>query len=280
MRNLLFITLTITNLTSFSQNKVIFKTFYKPNKVYTSATTTYSESVMDFSGDQKILDVLAASGIKNPMTFAGTANKSTTITTGALTVDLSFPARIVFGEVTDVQKLNDQDIKKDNPLSGLVMEGFYTKDNLLRIDTIISDKIDSLTKVTIKSTIENAQQQIKFPDNPIGIGESFERQLPMQIPVAGFKLVKVLINIKYKLVEINGDKAKFDLVQTASLEMTTDQGDVSAAGKGFGTSEFDMTHNMVTKFDSDMTLTMKLIINEIQITAKINSKSNTLVTVN
>ncbi|MFO0507261.1 MAG: hypothetical protein ACK5YS_00135 [bacterium] len=279
MRNLLLLNLIITALTSCGQDKVTFKSYFKPNKIYKTAMTTSSETEVDFTGNQEKIEKIKANGVKLPMIVSGSNEMTITTTTGAYKDDKSFPARMVYGKVTANQIVNGKESNEEKSASGLIIEGFYNSDNKFKIDTLISDKMDESTKKIIKSTLESVQQQIKFPANPMQVGDTFEQKLPMQIPIAGLNPVKVVINTIYKLNEIRNGKATFEIVQTVTLDMSNDQVNVSASGEGTGVSEFDIANNTTTRYESDLTMTMKMAADDLIISAKINSKSKQLVTV-
>jgi hypothetical protein len=164
-------------------------------------------------------------------------------------------------------------------MTGLIIEGFYENGNRLRIDTMISTTIAEGTKSIIKSTLENAQQQISFPKDSMKIGDNFEQKVPLQIPIGGQSPVKVVIITNYKLIAIKNNKATFDIVQTVTLDIATEQNNVSATGTGTGVSEFDILNNTITRNETDLAMTMSLTENDLIITAKIKSVSKQLVTV-
>jgi len=279
MRYLLLLSLAIVTLTSCGQDKVTFKSYFRPNKEYKTTMTTSSETEVDFSGNQEKIEKIKANGTKLPMIVASSSEMTTTMTTGATTSDKSFPARMIYGKVTASKIVNGKETKEEKAMSGLIIEGFYTSENKLRIDTMISDKMDENTKRIIKSTLENVQQQIKFPDKPMQVGDSFDQILPMQIPVAGLNPVKVVITTNYKLKDISSGTARFDIVQTVTLDIENEQANVSATGEGIGISEFDIINNITTRYESDLTMIMKMTAEDLIISAKINSKSKQTVTV-
>lgn len=241
--------------------------------------TTSSETEVDFMGNEEKIEKIRTNGTKLPMIVAGSNEMTTTMTTGAMTADKSFPAKMTYEKVIANQIVNDKETKEEKSMSGLIIEGFYTQENKLRIDTMISDRIDENTKRIIKSTLENVQQQIKFPENPMEVGDSFDQKLPMQIPVAGLNPVKVVITTNYKLKDISNGKAMFDIIQTVTLDIENEQTNVSASGEGVGISEFDIVNNIISRYESDLTMTLKMTADDLVISAKINSKSKQLVTV-
>lgn len=278
MRKLLLLSLVTVVLVSCGQDKVTFKRYFKPDKVYKTTMTTSSETEVDFSGDQTRIQKIKDKGTKLPIIVIGASESVTTTTTGAMTTDKTFPARMVFEKVKTSQIQNDK-TKEDTSMTGLIIEGFYEDGTKLKIDTMISDTMDEATKSVIKSTLENVQQQISFPDQPLKTGDTFEQKIPLQIPIGGQNPVKVVIVTNYKLTSIKNKKATFDIRQTVTLDISTEQNNVSATGTGTGVSEFDIANSTITRYESDLAMTMSLTEDNLVITAKIKQKSKQLVTV-
>lgn len=240
--------------------------------------TTSSETEVDFSGDQTRIQKIKDNGTKLPIIVIGASKSVTTTTTGAMTLDKTFPARMVFEKVKSSQIQNDK-TKEDTSMTGLIIEGSYEDGTKLKIDTMISDTMDEATKSVIKSTLENVQQQISFPERPMKTGDTFDQRIPLQIPIGGQSPVKVVIVTNYKLTSIKNNKATFDIKQDVTLDISTEQNNVSATGTGTGVSEFDIANSTITRYESDLAMTMSLTENNLLITAKIKQKSKQLVTV-
>lgn len=279
MRNLAIISFIITSLTCSAQDGVAFKSYFKPNMIYKTTITTSSKSEVNFSGNQEIIDKMKASGTNIPMIISVSSEMITTTTTGEYSADMSFPAKIVYGKTTATQKLHDQETRREQPFSGLTIMGFYNKENKLEIDTMISETMDKTAMKIFRSTLDVGPQQIKFPETPLKVGESFEQKLPMKIPIVGYGAAGVVIVTNYKLVEINGSIAIFDVLSKVTMDVANDTPGVSATGEGFGVSEFDMINNAIIKDESELTMIMKMSVNGLVVSSKTISKSKQLVTV-
>ena len=88
------------------------------------------------------------------------------------------------------QTQNGQTNQKDSPLKGMRIEGRYDSNNVFKVDTIIGSNVNSALRTTLTSTLENVQEQIKFPDYPLKLGDRFNQTLPMTIPVAGITIFR------------------------------------------------------------------------------------------
>ena len=140
--------------------------------------------------------------------------------------------------------------------------GKYDIENKFKVDTIIGDKVSQQMRNVLKTTLESVQQSIKFPEKPIKVGETFNSEIPMKIPMEGMNPISVKINMEYLLTEIKDGKAFFDIKQTVGLDMSQEQLNVIASGTGTGTSEFDIKENYLTKYKSELPMDMTIKVNE------------------
>jgi hypothetical protein len=267
-------------LTAFLQTKeVIFKSVFQPNKVYVTKIESISKSEIDFTGPEDKIQQLKSSGLELPMIIEG-SNAVTTVTqTFDLNPDGTFQAKIAYGNVQAYQVQNGKKTKSESPISGMLIEGIYDSENKFKVNTLVSNKVDETVKKTLKYTLENAQENINFPDRPLKVGDSFEQEIPMTIPVAGISNVEIIINTTYKLKDINGDMAKFDMNQSIKLNMNVKEVKMSATGGGKGESIFDISEKLLTKYESDLTIKLNMKVEDMVIDAKINAKSSQNITV-
>ncbi|MEQ8477775.1 hypothetical protein [Fulvivirga sp.] len=267
-------------LTAFLQTKeVIFKSVFQPNKVYVTKMESISKSEIDFTGPEDKIQQLKSSGLELPMIIEG-SNAVTTVTqTFDLNPDGTFQAKIAYGNVQAYQVQNGKKTKSESPISGMLIEGIYDSENKFKVNNLVSNKVDETVKKTLRYTLENAQENINFPDRPLKIGDSFEQEIPMTIPVAGISNVEIIINTTYKLKDINGDMAKFDMNQSIKLNMNVKEVKMSATGGGKGESIFDISEKLLTKYESDLTIKLNMKVEDMVIDAKINAKSSQNITV-
>ena len=118
-----------------------------------------------------------------------------------------------------------------------------------------------MRKVLI-TTLESVQQTIKFPERPMKVGDKFNSEIPMSIPMEGMNPISVKIDMEYFLTEIKDGKAFFDIKQTVGLDMSQEQLNVVASGTGTGTSEFDINESYLTKYTSELPMDMTIKVNE------------------
>ena len=275
MRHFTTILFLILGITSCAQKQEIrFESKFRPNMVYTMTFLTNSKSEVNFDGPKEKIDKIKASGIVLPMVTENTSKFITKTTTGKTDSDKSFKAIMEYGEIESIDKLNGEENKSSSPISGLIIKGQYNENNNFKIDTMISETLDQNLKNTLRASLEGIQSQIKFPDNPMKIGESFDQNIPMNIPIAGMTPVKVNINTNYKLRQIKDNRADFDIKQTVALDMNSNQLEVKASGGGKGKAEFDIEKMYIIKNETSLELNLTVTVNDLVVNAKISTQSN------
>ncbi len=275
---LLFFVLVIS-ITAKGQNEVSFKVEFRPNKIYKTSMITTNRSEINFLADEETLAEITASGITLPMIVSGSTEMETTTTTGAATNENSIPVRMVYGEVVNKRTMNGEETIQPNPITGLILEGSYQKGVKLKVDTLISETIDNNMRSAIRSMLENVQQQIEFPVDPLKVGDSFSQELPMEIPIAGIKSIKIVIGTNYTLISIKNGIAFFDIVQKVALNMAVEQVDISATGGGKGVSEFDIKNGMISKYEVAIDMNMGIVMEGITVEAKVKTNTKQLISV-
>ncbi|MBJ6118609.1 hypothetical protein JAO76_10425 [Pontibacter sp. BT310] len=279
MKILFLLQLLIVSATiAFAQKKeVVLSNKFLPDTKYITTVESHTLSEMNIEASEEILAKIKANGVQLPMLTENKSSMVSTIITGAIREDKSFPATINYDKATTINVGNGKTTEEESPISGLVVKGNYNAANQFVIDTLISTKLNESLRYTLKASLENVQNQIKFPDKPMKIGDDFTQKLPMAIPIAGMEPVKITINTTYKLKDIKNKLALFDIVQTVQLDMVVEQSDVTATGSGTGTSEYDMEHKYTMKHESDLVMQMTMNMNNFKIVADTKTKSSQLV---
>jgi hypothetical protein len=277
---LTLVLLILTSVTSYAQESILFKIKFKPNKKYKTQTKTTSHTIVDFIADQEIIDRIKAKGIELPMITQSESNMPSEIVTHELEENGEFSATLQYGKIISTTTINGETTTKEKPFSGMKILGKYDVENKFKVDTIIGDKVTQQMRNTLKTTFESLQQTIKFPEKPMKIGDTFDSEIPMTIPMEGMNPIYVKINMEYLLKEIKGNKAIFDLKQNISLDMNQEQVNVIASGNGNGTSEYNIEENYLTKYTSELPMDVTIKVNEkltVKMTMKITSDQNVVI---
>jgi hypothetical protein len=262
IKNLTIVLLILISITSCAQESVVFKIKFKPNKKYKTQLKTTSHTEIEFIADQEIIDRIKSKGIELPMITESVTNMATDIITQNLDKNGEFPATMEYGKMISLTTISGKTTTEEKPYSGMKILGKYDIENKFKVYTIIGDKVSQQMRNVLKTTLESVQQAIKFPKKPMSVGETFNSEIPMTIPIEGMNPISVKINMEYLLTEIKGEKAFFDIKQTIGLDMNQEQLNVIASGTGTGTSEFDIKENYLTKYKSELPMDMTIKVNE------------------
>lgn len=235
---------------------------------------TSSKSEVKFDGSDEMLENLKSNGVQNPIIIEGSSSFTSSIKTQELSPDGSFDAIMTYQKVKSTQAQNGQSTQKDSPLNGMRIEGKYDSNNMFKVDTIIGNGVNSALRTTLTSTLENVQEQIDFPDYPLKPGDTFNQTMPMTIPVAGVQNVQIVVKTEYLLKEIKGDIATFDITQNVELNMDVEGSSIFASGEGTGVSHYSISKEFITKYESNLTMKVSILVNQLTISSEVVSKSD------
>lgn len=235
---------------------------------------TSSKSEVKFDGPSEMLENLKSNGVQNPILVEGSNSVISSIKTEELLPDGSFEALMTYSKIVSTQTQNGQLTQKDSPLDGMRIEGKYDSNNMFKVDTIIGNNVNDALRNTLTSTLESVQEQIKFPDYPLKPGDTFNQTLPMTIPVAGVQNVQVVIKTDYLLKGIKNDLASFDITQTVELDMDVEGSTITASGSGTGISQYSISKEFITKYESNLTMELTVLVNQLKISSQVISKSD------
>lgn len=235
---------------------------------------TSSKSEVKFDGPSEMLENLKSNGVQNPILVEGSNSVISSIKTEELLPDGSFESLITYSKVVSTQTQNGQLTQKVSPLDGVRIEGKYDSNNMFKVDTIIGNNVNDALRNTLTSTLESIQEQIKFPDYPLKPGDTFNQTLPMTIPVAGVQNVQVVIKTDYLLKGIKNDLASFDITQTVELDMDVEGSTITASGSGTGISQYSISKEFITKYESTLTMELTVLVNQLKISSQVISKSD------
>jgi hypothetical protein len=262
IKKITFILLILISITSCAQENVVFKTKFKPNKKYKTQLKTTSHTEIEFIADKEIIDRIKSQGIELPMITESETNMSTDIITQNLDKNGEFPATMEYGKIISKTTISGKTTTEEKPYSGMKILGKYDSENKFKVDTIIGDKVSQQMRNILNTTLESVQQTIKFPQKTMKVGDKFNSEIPMTIPMEGMNPISVKINMEYLLTEIKNRKAYFDIKQTLGLDMSQEQLNIIASGTGTGISEFDIEENYLTKYKSELPMNMTIKVNE------------------
>lgn len=254
-----------------SAKSYIFKSSYLPNTTYRITMTNDAKTEMDLLDKNEGMN---HPGMELPTQIDMVVTSTTLVETGTENTHGNIPLELTFEKFNVVQKLNGQE--QTNPdkfnLGGLKIFATANQNNKIKIDKIEGREIDDIVKITLPSMIENLTQNIKFPENPVKIGDQFTLEIPMQMPVANMPQFNTKTIMTCKLTKVEKDLAYFDISQ--KFEMLQESG-FEITGSGEGKFTYDLTKNFYVEYHSKskMNLQAKMEIVNLKSTMNMNISS-------
>lgn len=279
-KSVIYAFLILNILTCNAQESILFKQSISPSKKYTSDINTTSTTEITIDGSEEMMANFKDRGITMTIISEGNSHSQTYTVTQKRDKKGEIPATITYGEMISTTTTNGKVDVQKNPLEGVNMLVTYDKENILRIDSILSDAIDPQMKSMMKNLVESLQQSIKFPDKPMKVGDSFYLEIPLTIPIAGMNPITMKINTTYFLKKIKGNLAYFDIEQTISMDMNEEEYRIAASGSGDGKIEYDITESYMTKYSSNLPMVMTFNMGEaMTMSMKMQSKTIQITTI-
>ncbi|TVZ26586.1 hypothetical protein JM83_1562 [Gillisia sp. Hel_I_86] len=262
IKNYVLSIIILTSFISCGQETFEFKSEINPEKTYSLT--------MNMSSTNRVNYLTENSELKGKTAESNNSTKMTRITTTKEIMNNdSFPAIIEYGQI--ITTINGS--KTTNPISGTIVKGTYF-DNKLNVKEVLSNDLDEKTKNGIKYALENVKPDIDFPKKPLKIGDSFEHNMPMTIPIEGANPVKIEIIKTFTLKSVKENIAIFILKETIQLSTQIEQTNVTANGDGNGIVEFDINENQIIKNNASFTIEVNVKINDdITVNSIVNSNS-------
>lgn len=272
---LILLLLSLIIFSSCSDEPVVVRTKFLPQKTYETKLIGKTKSVIEISGDQDRLSQLRASGIELPMTVSSENQMDLVIRTGHQAGDGGFPATVMYksGYTKMSSKGNDQ--LEPSPISGMVVKGRYNSNNQFEVDTIVNKRFDQSMKQQVKSSLENVGNAIPFPEEPMNVGDSFSQSFPITFPaLSGFTAVDFPILSIYTVTDIEKERVKFSIDQSVNIDSLVNGNYISAIGNGLGEAVYSITENFLTEHRYDLEMNINLSVNNLLIDAQTELSSS------
>ncbi|TDQ28137.1 hypothetical protein [Zeaxanthinibacter enoshimensis] len=257
-----------------AQESILFQIGYHPNKIYSTEMETNSDSEIDFIASEETLALLKGNGMKLPLKVQQNTIMSLTNSTQNSMINGDTPAIIEYGDMITQSTVNGVTTSEKKPYSGMKIKGAFNDQGSFEIDTIIGNQVTSQMRNILRTTLKNIQQQVKFPEVPISIGDNFQNNIPLTIPLEGMAPIHAIINTTYHLLEIRDDIAIFDTQLAISLDSSQEQFNIEASGSGSGLAKFNYKENYFLLNESEMPMNISVQIRE-DLTMKMKSVTRT-----
>lgn len=246
----------------FSQESFKFELKMAPNTIYKTQMNTSTKGIINFVADSVFISQLKASGVNSPMKMEQNMNMLLTTTNDSIKENGEIPATIEYVEMVTSTLINDEPTPQVPSFEGMKIKGKYTDNQVFEIDTITGENVTEQIKMALKSTMENIQKQIDFPEEPIKIGDSFNNEIPMTIPMQGMSPFNIIIKTKYHLDSIKDNTAFFNVEQNITLSTEQEQFNMTATGSGTGLAEYNISGYFLTKYETTLPMELNMQVNE------------------
>lgn len=250
MKNILFLISILQFSLAYAQDEIIFKGYYSPQKKYSQTIEQTSETTLRYIGSQELEENLKKKNIQNPTITSSSSTNEAIVSTGKIYNTKNFPFNMKFIKTTS------SDGKKPIP-DGTLIYGKGTINEMPKLDSIVSESMDEDYKKSILQTLQSTFSQLNFPEKRIKVGESFTRDSPLSIPIAG-NTINMLMKVKYKLNSISNGKANLDVEIIFTMETNLSNYDITANGQGIGIMIYDIQNHFISRYETDTEMNMLL----------------------
>ena len=240
-----------------TKNELQFKIQYNPETKYDQTLDQTSHLEMKYAGEADFMQTLKDKGVQNPTIVDNHSVIESVMKTGKLTNKTYFPLTIEFLKTTN------SDNKTQIP-DGTIIYGKGTINNLPTLDSITSKGLSEEYKKTIMQTMQSFFTQLNIPERKVKVGEVFDLDTPLSIPVAGMQM-DMTITTTYKLLSIKNNVADFDISQVYTMKTNTTKFPMNATGTGKGKLLYDVVNNFNLNYQIDMEMSANMKIEKIEL---------------
>jgi len=254
MKKILCLSLILFAFNAEAQKGVVFKMKYLPNHTYDGTINMKLSANVNLSGNDTIVAKLQEQGMSLPITLHFAMKMKGDMKTGSKHADGIFPISMKYSFDDLSGDINGKSfpIPMDKLKTGVQMYGHIEPGGIFLADSVGGQKINDTSAQSVSKMMDMVQKNIKFPDHPMKIGESFTQDMPLNIPVAGN--MKIDSKVVYKLVNIADGKAYFDIQQTMDMSMPIQGSVISLSGSGAGKMVYNIKDSFATAYSTDMDL--------------------------
>jgi hypothetical protein len=255
MKKIIYLAILLIAVKAEAQKGVVFKMKYLPNHTYNGTATIALDCRVDLSGNDTIISKIKEQGVSIPVTAELAMKIKGNIKTGKTGADGQFPVAIKFNfDDLSVNVGGKQiPVPMDKIKTAVNIYGHADRSGKLKADSIGGAKLSDTAEEKISKMMEIVQKNIKFPDHPMKIGESFTQDMPLSLPAAGNNM-NIDSKVVYKLVNITAGIAYFDVVQSMNLTIPIQGDAINLSGSGTGKLIYSIKDEFATDYSSDVNL--------------------------
>lgn len=257
--------------------EITFKSRFLPEKEYFTSSSTESKNILNVNASAESLGIMKENGLNFPIESQIKTTLLIEMKNGMKQEDESYHYTMLYKSVKTITTQNGVTEEKENPLTGLIMEGIYKSSGQVKVINLISDKVNEATKESLKKSLESVSQGIPFPDKPMKIGDSFNQVIPMTIPVSDLANVNMIVSTMFTLNEIKEDFAYFNLQQSIALNMDKEQTKIKAEGNGNGKAIYNTKYNFLSENRTNLKMAISIEVEDLIFINESETKTSYLV---
>lgn len=247
-----------------AQPGTVFKINYLPNKAYSAVVTIKLNGNLNFSGDEQTMQKLKDHGISGPVTVIYTIKMTGDDRTGTPDANAVFPL-VMAWQTSDIsENINGNERSLPQLKKTFTIYNHIMPDGKIIADSVVGEKIEDKSKAAL-SRMDNAfQNQVKFPNKPLKVSDTFTRDLSIQI-LLGANNIPATAKTTYTLTSIAGGYAYFDMAQNIYAASPDERGAAKVTGTGTGKVVYSMNDGLITDFDDHLNLIFGGFLNNIKV---------------
>ena len=255
MKKLLYLPLLLLALKVEAQQNVVFKMKYLPNHTYAGAISMGMVVHVDLSGDTAVLAKMKSQGMSSPLAMNMDMKMEGATKTGAPGAIQAFPISMGYKFDNMSLDLNGNSIPMPTEKlgAGVSLYGHVGADGIIKADSIGGAKKGDTSQASVTKLMNTIQKQIKFPDHPMKIGETFTQSMPMSLPM-GSNNMDLNTEVIYKLVSITDGNANFDVQQSMNMSIPVAGATINVSGTGAGKLVYSIKDNFATDYNTTVNL--------------------------
>lgn len=259
----------------FGQESVSLSFKFKPNKHYVLKSEILSENVVNFMADSLTLKEITQSGIKLPIHSTTSFLIGQEVITSSPDSNDCLNVEISIKDYDTKIMMNGMDMGNLIPdnLKQIKVNAVYHPENKLEVKEIIGENVSETMKTSIKETMSKMINKFNFPDTTMRIGDSFQQEVPVEIPMANFGSMRINIISEYKLERIEKEKSYLSVVSNIKLAFDNEKVESEATGSGKGELVYDSRAGYINTYYTDMKMKLKMKIGKMTIVTDSNTET-------
>lgn len=249
-----------------------------PNMEYKTSVHTENNTIIEYVGNNAIIENLKSKGIEYPITSNSKNLIVSTMRTGIMNNNQEFIIKSTYDKVEteltgSITKLKEKNSSIEK-LQGAQAYGKVLKDLKIEIDSIIGLKDESF-RTTIEQGMKTILNQIDYPKEHIKKGESFTINTPVKFPAGNGVMMDMILTNKYFLDSISNVIAYFSIEQNIKIETSIEQTDLIVEGKGSGLIQYDIKIQSNKLYYTEFLMNSEVEVSGVKVKTTALTKSTT-----